>query len=105
MRVSRHDRSTSLLVPSLLRRAEPMNTARSAPPPPPVARAKTLRLASVRSQAAFVRSLLDEVERLAPAGADPALTDQLVEELARLGCRCLDAASSLAADDASRTEN
>ena len=82
-----------------------MNAARSVPPPPPIPRAKALRLASVRSQAAFVRSLLDEVERLAPAGADTALTEQLIEELARLGCRCLDAASSLAADDVARIEN
>jgi hypothetical protein len=53
-------------------------------------------LQAVRAQAAFLRSLLDEVERLAPrsAGAD-GLSDQIVEELARLGCTSLEAAAEL----------
>jgi hypothetical protein len=54
-----------------------------------------LRLARLRSQVAVVRTLVDEVERLAhPADAD-ALGEQLTEETARLGCRLLEAAASL----------
>jgi hypothetical protein len=52
-------------------------------------------LAHVRSQAAFVRSLLDEVERVAPSVAPGIVSAQLVEELARLGCRFLEVASEL----------
>ncbi|HSO31758.1 MAG TPA: hypothetical protein VLT33_04565 [Labilithrix sp.] len=53
-------------------------------------------LGALRSQAAFLRSLLDEVERLAPAsGSENAMGDQLVEELTRLGCLSLEAASQL----------
>ena len=54
-------------------------------------------LSAVRSQAAFVRALLDEVERVAPHGSEDAVNAQLVEELARLGCRFLEVASALAA--------
>ena len=54
---------------------------------------------SVRSQAAFVRALIDELERISPAGAEVALSAQLAEELARLGCRCLEAARALAAQE------
>ena len=54
-------------------------------------------LSGVRSQAAFVRTLLDEVERVAPSSAGGAVTAQLVEELARLGCRFLEVASALTA--------
>lgn len=60
----------------------------------------TVRAVSpVRSQAAFVRALLDELERVAPAGADltDSVTEQLVEELARLGCRCIEIANVLTA--------
>jgi hypothetical protein len=49
----------------------------------------------VRSQAAFVRTLLDEVERVAPSAAGCAVSAQLAEELTRLGCRFLEVASSL----------
>jgi hypothetical protein len=49
----------------------------------------------VRSQAAFVRALLDDVERLQPAGASGPLSQQLVEELSRLGCRCIELAARL----------
>lgn len=54
-------------------------------------------LSSVRSQAAFVRALLDEVERVAPSGSEDAVSAQLVEELARLGCQFLEVASALTA--------
>lgn len=59
--------------------------------------AQRLILQSVRSQAAFVRALLDEVERVAPPGSDDAVSEQLVEELARLGRRCIEIANALAA--------
>lgn len=60
--------------------------------PSPASRA----LGALRSQAAFLRSLLDELERVAPASrAAESLGDQVVEELSRLGCRSLEAASEL----------
>jgi hypothetical protein len=53
-------------------------------------------LRALRGQAAYLRALLDEVERLAPSSTlDEGLTEQVVEELARLGCRSLEAASEL----------
>jgi hypothetical protein len=53
-------------------------------------------IGSLRAQAAVIRSLLDEVERVAPANAPVVAREQLVEELARLGCRFIEAASGLA---------
>ena len=54
------------------------------------------RARAVRSQAAFLRSLLDDVERLAPMSpVHENFGDQIIEELARLGCRSLEAASEL----------
>jgi hypothetical protein len=50
-------------------------------------------LSGVRIQAAVVRALLDE-ERVAPSTAGSAVSAQLVEELARLGCRLLEVASA-----------
>jgi len=50
-------------------------------------------LDAIRSQAAFVRTLLDEVERLIPAGEERVLSEQIIEELTRLGCRCVELAS------------
>ena len=53
-------------------------------------------LRALRSQAALLRALLDEVERLAPASScDEGFSEQIVEELTRLGCRSLEAASEL----------
>jgi hypothetical protein len=53
-------------------------------------------LRALRSQAAFVRSLLDEVERLAPSSArGEALSEQIVDEIAELGSRSLQAAAEL----------
>ena len=73
-----------------------MNTARLLIPSPSVAPASEARsFTTVRSQAAFVRALLDEVERVIPQESDDLVTEQLVEELARLGCRFLDVASKL----------
>lgn len=51
---------------------------------------------SLRGEAACVRALLDELDRLAPSSLDEeAVSAQLVEDLARLGCRFLDAACAL----------
>lgn len=52
-------------------------------------------ISTVRTQAAFVRALLDEIERVAPAGEGTAITAQLAEELARLGSRCIATAMAL----------
>ena len=64
-------------------------------PRPPLRRSATPSLTTLRSQIAFVRALLDEIERLAPENAE-LLTPQLVEELTRLGGHCAEAARSLA---------
>jgi hypothetical protein len=72
-----------------------MNAKHTIPPLSTVRVNEARALASVRSQAAFVRSLLDEVERIAPAGAHGPVSAQLVEELARLGCRFIEVASAL----------
>jgi hypothetical protein len=56
----------------------------------------SIELGSVRSQAAFVRTLLDEVERVTFHDTEEALSEQVVEELARLGCRFLEVANAVA---------
>jgi hypothetical protein len=54
------------------------------------------RVVSARTQAAIVRSLVDEFERASTRGdAYHWLRAQLIEELARLGCRVLEAAAVL----------
>ncbi len=63
---------------------------RSIPAPSKVA------LQALRRQAAYLRALLDEVERAAPASPhEENFSEQVIEELARLGCRSLEAASEL----------
>jgi hypothetical protein len=59
-------------------------------------------LVRLRSHIAVVRSLLDELDRIVPPsrsrqpeGAPLELRAQLVEELARLGCRLLESAAAL----------
>ena len=54
------------------------------------------RLVNLRSQAAVVRTLADQVEQLSRAADVDALGAQMVEEMARLGCRLFDAAALLA---------
>ncbi len=54
-------------------------------------------LGRIRSQAAVVRALADAAECLARPGAE-GVGDQLVEEMARLGCRLLESAGALARD-------
>jgi hypothetical protein len=52
-----------------------------------------------RQQLAVVRALADEVERcVAHPAAARAMREQLAQELARLGCRSLEAAASMAAN-------
>ncbi len=56
-----------------------------------------LSVAAVRSQAAVVRALVDEVDRTLSADLDKAHVDQkLVEETARLGCRVVQTAAAFA---------
>jgi hypothetical protein len=50
-------------------------------------------LGDVRSQMAIVRSILDELERSTMSDGSR-IHGQLVEELARLGCRVIDAAAT-----------
>ncbi len=59
-----------------------------------VARAFT----GARSQAALVRTLLDELDRVAPAEGE-ALNAQLAEELALLAARCSELSRALAATE------
>jgi hypothetical protein len=65
-----------------------------------------LGLGHLRNQAALVRALLDELDRVAPTGSkEPgvqkyaALGAQLAEELGRLGCRMLECAAAITGDD------
>jgi hypothetical protein len=57
--------------------------------------AAEVRLARLRSQAAIVHALADQVDHLSRAADAEGLGDQLVEEIARLGCRLLETAASL----------
>lgn len=52
---------------------------------------------TVRRHAAFVRTLVDEVARATPSELADPVSAQMVEELARLGCRCVELAGKLAA--------
>jgi hypothetical protein len=61
------------------------------------------RLVNLRSQVAIVRTLADQVELLSRAPDVDGLGTQMVEEMARLACRLLDAAAALA--DASPVED
>jgi hypothetical protein len=57
-------------------------------------------LQSVRAQAALVRSLLDELDELAPPGGRSAdshfFAEQVVEELTHLACRMMETAAAIA---------
>ncbi len=50
----------------------------------------------LRREVALARALLDEVERLAPAGCEAAIDAQTIEELTRVGCRLIETAAALA---------
>ena len=54
------------------------------------------RLERLRSQTAVVRALVDHVEHLSRARDADATADRLIEEIARLGCRLLETAETLA---------
>jgi hypothetical protein len=59
--------------------------------------AEELRLGATRQQVAVIRALADEFERcLLRSGAVQTLREQLVHELARLGCRSLETATAMA---------
>ena len=57
-------------------------------------RAAAFRLAGLRSQAAVVRALADQVEHLSRAADAEGVDHQIIEEMARLGCRLLEAAAA-----------
>jgi hypothetical protein len=57
--------------------------------------ADELWLARLRAQVAVVRTLTDRIEQLALSGDADGLTRQLIEEMARLGCRLLEAAARM----------
>jgi type II secretory pathway component PulM len=59
--------------------------------------AAELRLARLRSQLAVVRTVADHVEQFSGAADADGLGQQLVEEIARLAARVLEAASGLTA--------
>ena len=52
------------------------------------------RLVGLRSEAAVVRALADEVERLSREAEADGMARQLIEEMGRLGSRLLDAAAA-----------
>jgi hypothetical protein len=56
-----------------------------------------LRFVRLRSQAAIVRALADHAEHLSRATDTEGVGEQLIEEMARLGCRLLEAADGFAA--------
>jgi hypothetical protein len=58
-----------------------------------MARAK--HLGRLRSQVAVVRALADAVECLSRDGNAEGVSEQLIEEMARLGCRVLETAGML----------
>jgi hypothetical protein len=57
--------------------------------------AAELRLARLRTQVAVVRTLADQIELLVRPRHVSGLGDQLIEEMARLGCQVLEAAAEL----------
>lgn len=50
--------------------------------------------AALRNQLAIVRALMDEVARTLPLTGCGVPSAQLIEELARLGCRCFEVAEA-----------
>jgi|HubBroStandDraft_1064217.scaffolds.fasta_scaffold00666_12 hypothetical protein len=56
--------------------------------------AAELRLARVRSQVAIVRALADHAETLSRAADAEWVGGQIIEEMARLGCRLLEASQA-----------
>ncbi|MBK8254703.1 MAG: hypothetical protein IPK82_18835 [Polyangiaceae bacterium] len=58
-----------------------------------------VEIRAIRTQAAVVRSLLDELDRLVPYGTSPflegAIAAQTMEELMHLGCRIMQLANAV----------
>jgi len=78
---------------SMERRVRPLETA--APErQTPMTEASTA-LETIRRQLTIVRALADEIERCLPEGIESS-RDQLAEELARLGCQCLETGAAMA---------
>ena len=59
-----------------------------------------LRLARVRTQVAVVRTLADQIELLVRPRYVDGLSEQLIEEMARLGCQLLETAAELTKEPA-----
>jgi hypothetical protein len=55
------------------------------------------RLGRLRTEVAIVRTLADQIELLVSPRYAKRLSEQLVEEMARLGCRLVEAAAELTA--------
>lgn len=84
------------------------SSTRRISPAMPIRRASGTRpVDAVRRHAAFVRTLVDEVDRATPSELADPVSAQMVEELARLGCRCVELAAALAAfaDEQSRARD
>lgn len=74
----------------------PRETAACAPLASAMPAPATAALGALRGEAAFVRALLDDIDRFGSTPAfESALTEQVIEELARLGYRSLEAAAEL----------
>jgi len=54
-----------------------------------------LQLARLRAQVAVVRTLADHIEHFARPDNTHGVSEQLIEEMARLGCGLLEAAASM----------
>jgi hypothetical protein len=66
-----------------------------------------LSIVELRRRAAFARALLEELDHLVPQSStdarDEIVSQELIEELTRLGCRILECAATMARDfEASR---
>jgi ribosomal protein L29 len=57
--------------------------------------ATELQLTRLRAQVAIVRMLTDQIEHFARAKHIDGLSEQLIEEMRRLGCRLIEAAASM----------
>jgi hypothetical protein len=63
----------------------------------PSPRSCDVRLKAIRGQAALVRALTDELDRIVPSSwAEQPISEQLIEEMTSLGHKILEIASALA---------
>jgi hypothetical protein len=54
-----------------------------------------LRLVRLREQVAVVRTIADHIDHFAEPGNADGFSEQVLEEMARLGCRLLEAAAAM----------